>query len=214
MSRAGLWCKACDASLPYLQQAVCPVCATPSPRGEICGHCLAHPPVFAETRAAFSYAFPLDQLILAMKFHEQLALSHAFAEKLALCIDPIHLPDALIAMPLHAQRLRERGYNQSLLVATQLARSLKIPLLKHSCTRTRNTATQSSLPWKERGKNMRNAFLCELNLTGKHIALIDDVMTTGSSMNELAKAVQQAGASKISVWVIARTLKHMKQQPR
>lgn len=207
MTRDGLWCQACDDSLPYLQQTICPTCATPTPRGDICGHCLAHPPSFSATRAAFSYSFPLDQLILAMKFREQLALSQTFAEKLALRIDQSALPDLIIPMPLHPQRLRDRGYNQSLLIAAHLAKLLNIPMLPQGCARVRATATQSSLAWKDRNKNMRDAFRCDLNLIGKKVALLDDVMTTGASMNALAKAVQQAGAQHISAWVVARTLK-------
>jgi len=208
MSDNGLWCEVCAQALPYLDARHCPVCALPNPTGEICGRCLSHPTAFSHTLAVFSYDFPLDKLILAMKFGENLALANVFAEKLALLITTEKQPDFLIPMPLHPARLRERGYNQSLLIAQKLSRLSNIPLLTTACQRTRHTATQSSLPWKERSKNVRDAFSCERDLSGKHIALIDDVMTTGASLDALAKVVLKSGAREVSAWVVARTLPH------
>ena len=206
MSQDGLWCGACDAALPYFNTAHCPICALPTPRSEVCGHCLAQPPLFARTTAMFGYSFPLDKLIQGMKYGEQLALAHAFAKKLAQRIDKNHLPDYLIAMPLHPAKLRERGFNQSLLLAATLARELKLKLLPHACQRVRDTPPQSALPWKERKKNVRNAFSCNINLSGKRVVLVDDVLTTGASLNALAEAVSKKGAIEISAWVVARTL--------
>ena len=208
MSHDGLWCAACDAALPYFNGAHCPICALPTPSGDVCGHCLAQPPLFARTTAMFGYSFPLDKLIQGMKYGEQLALAHAFAKKLAQRIDKNHLPDYLIAMPLHPAKLRERGFNQSLLLATTLARELKLKLLPHACQRIRDTPPQSALPWKERKKNVRNAFSCNINLSGKRVVLVDDVLTTGASLNALAEAVSKKGAIEISAWVVARTLPH------
>lgn len=208
MSRDGLWCAACDRSLPYLDAAHCPRCALPSPNGEPCGKCLAHPPPFDRTHALFGYRFPLDKLIQRMKYSEQLSLAHAFAHRLAQRIPRTELPDYLIPMPLHPAKLRARGYNQSLLLARQLARTLKLELLPDTCQRTRDTPPQSTLPWKARAGNVRNAFRCDLDLNGKHIALVDDVLTTGASLGALAEAVRQRGAVEISAWVIARTLPH------
>lgn len=206
MSHDGLWCAACDAALPYLKAAHCPICALPTPTGEVCGHCLTQPPLFAHTTAAFAYAFPLDKLIQTMKYGEQLALAHAFAEKLARRIDQADLPDYLVPMPLHPARLRERGFNQSLLLAKILARELRLKFLPDACQRIRNTPPQSALPWKERDKNVRNAFRCDADLAGKKIVLVDDVMTSGASLDALAAAIKKRGASEVSVWVVARTL--------
>ncbi len=208
MSHDGLWCGACDAALPYLDELHCPVCALPNPTGEVCGHCLTHPPLFTHTTAVFSYAFPLDKLIQGLKYGEQLALAHAFAKKLMQRIDKNNFPDYVIAMPLHPAKLRERGFNQSLLLAATVARELHLKLLPSACRRVRDTPPQSALPWKERKKNVRNAFCCDLDLTGKRIALVNDVLTTGASLNALAEAVSKKGAIKISTWVIARTLPH------
>lgn len=208
MSHDGLWCAACDAALPYFNAAHCPVCALPTPSGEVCGHCLKQPPLFTRTTALFGYSFPLDKLIQGMKYGEQLALAHAFAKKLVQRIDKSNLPDCVIAMPLHPAKLRERGFNQSLLLAATVARDLKLELLPNACQRVRDTPPQSALPWKQRKKNVRNAFCCNIDLTGKRVALVDDVLTTGASLNALAEAVQQRGASQISAWVVARTLPH------
>jgi ComF family protein len=208
MSHNGLWCRACDAALPYLNAPHCPVCALPTHNGEVCGHCLAQPPLFTLATAVFGYAFPLDKLIQDMKYAEQLALAHAFAKKLVQAIDKSSLPDYVIAMPLHPAKLRERGFNQSLLLAATVARELKLKLLPNACRRVRDTPPQSALPWKERKKNVRNAFSCEMDLAGKRVALVDDVLTTGASLNALAEAVSKRGAIQISVWVVARTLPH------
>ena len=207
MSRDGLWCAACDRALPYLEAAHCPSCALPTPAGEVCGQCLKRPPLLARTTAVFGYAFPLDKLIQAMKYREQLALAHAFAGKLARRIDRTDLPDCIIPMPLHPAKLRQRGFNQSQLLAAGVARGLGLELLPHACRRVRDTPPQSALPWKERKKNMRNAFCCDTDLTGRRVALVDDVLTTGASLNALAEAVQKRGAAEISAWVVARTLK-------
>ena len=208
MGRDGLWCAACDAALPYFDAPHCPVCALPTPTGEVCGHCLAKPPSFSHTSAAFSYAFPLDKLIQAMKFGEQLALAHALALKLAQRIDASAAPDYVIPMPLHPAKLRERGFNQSLLIAATISRALGLVLLTDQCRRVRDTPPQSALPWQERNKNVRNAFCCDTDLTGKRVVLVDDVLTSGASLNALADAVRKRGASEIGAWVVARTLPH------
>ena len=206
MSRDGLWCKTCDAVLPYFNTPHCPVCALPNPTSEVCGHCVTQPPLFNRTTAVFSYTFPLDKLIQAMKYREQLALAHAFAKKLAQQINKGELPDYVVPMPLHPAKLRERGFNQSLLIAAAITRELNLKLLPNACRRLRDTPPQSALPWKERNKNVRNAFSCEMDLSGKRVALVDDVLTSGASLNALADAVSEKGAIQINTWVVARTL--------
>ena len=208
MSRDGLWCAACDTALPYFNAPHCPVCALPTPTGDVCGHCLAQPPSFTDTTAAFGYTFPLDKLIQAMKYGKQLPLAHTFAKKLAQRIDKNALPDYVIPMPLHPAKLRIRGFNQSLLLAATITHALNLKLLTNACQRVRDTPPQSALPWKERNKNVRNAFRCDVDLTGRHIAVVDDVLTSGASLNAFAEAAQKRGASRISAWVVARTLPH------
>lgn len=192
--------------MPYLDTPHCPICAQPTPQGEVCGHCLKKPPLFTRTAAVFSYQFPVDQLIQAMKYREQLALARIFSEKLLQRIDKTCLPDCVVAMPLHPKKLKSRGFNQAQLIAAPLARALDCPLL--ACHRLRDTPSQTSLPWKERSNNVRGAFGCNIDLSGQHVALVDDVFTTGASLNALACAVQKQGAREISSWVVARTVKN------
>ena len=203
-SHNGVWCAACDAGLPYLTLPHCPICALPSPGGEACGRCLQQAPQFDRTLAVYAYAFPLDKQVQALKFGKQLVLVNSLADKLAQCADV--KPDCIIPMPLHPARLRERGFNQSLELARRIAKQLHIPLLSDACQRVRDTPPQTTLRWKERSKNMRKAFTCTANLSGKHVAVVDDVMTSGTSLNELALALRSAGAREVSAWVIARTL--------
>jgi predicted amidophosphoribosyltransferase len=104
--------------------------------------------------------------------------------------------------------LKARGFNQSQLLATRIAARMNIPLLKHVCHRVRDTPPQSSLPVKERDKNMRKAFFISPtpDIVDKHIAITDDVMTTGASIGELARVLKLAGARQVSAWIVARTL--------
>lgn len=207
-SHSGLCCAACDADLPRLAAEHCPICALPSPCSGVCGECLKMPPPYDHTIAAYRYAFPVDKLIQALKFREHLILANYLAD--ALIPGIVLRPDCMIALPLHPLRLRERGFNQSMLLARRISNRLNIPLLHDFCERVRNTPAQSMLPWKERDKNMREAFACKpgSDVRGKHVAIMDDVMTTGASMSELARALKQAGASEVSAWVVARTLPH------
>lgn len=207
-SHAGLCCETCDAELPRLTEAHCPICALPTLAASVCGECLKLAPPFDHTVSAFSYNFPMDKLIQALKFHDRLVLVDYLADSIVVRANT--KPDWLLALPLHPARLRERGFNQSLLLARRISRRLGIPLLLDACERVRNTPPQSALPWKERGKNMRRAFICkpDADIRGKHIAIVDDVMTTGASIGELARALKQSGACEVSAWVVARTLPH------
>ena len=144
------------------------------------------------------------KLVQALKFNEQLHLANSLADKLV-CSIPAN-PDCVVPMPLHPARLQQRGHNQSLEIARRVAGKLGVPLLPHACQRVRDTPPQAALKWKERGKNMRKAFLCTADFAGKHVAMVDDVMTTGASLNELALALRRAGAREVSAWVVARTL--------
>jgi len=201
-----VWCSACDAALPCLNPAHCPVCALPVLDGLICGLCLQQPPHFKRTLAVYAYAFPLNKLVLAFKYGEKFHLAKLLGDKLAQGVTV--RPDCVVAMPLHPTRLQQRGFNQSLQLARSIARQLSLPLLPWACQRIRDTASQSTLPWKERDKNVRKAFKCTAEVAGKHVAVVDDVMTTGSTLNELALALLNAGATEVSVWVVARTLPH------
>ncbi len=199
-------CQACRRSLPQLPQNHCPICLLPVTTANICGACLKKPPAFTQSIAALQYTFPVNALIHSLKYQANLAIAPILAQLLTEKLTTTELPDFIIPMPLHPKRLRERGFNQALEISRSIAKVYKITLLADACKRNRNTPFQAALPWKERQKNIRNAFDCTLDLTGKHIAILDDVMTTGTTLNELAKVIRKQGATTISGWVIARTL--------
>jgi ComF family protein len=197
-------CEACEGDLPRHPPVRCPVCALPTPLGETCGECLKHPPHFDATRAAFAYAFPADALLRALKYQSRLAV----AEWAAIHIDPPGTrPDYLIPMPLHVNRLKTRGFNQAMEITRALSRRYSIPLLHEAVERVRETEPQAGLPRAERTRNMRNAFECKQEVAGKHVAIVDDVMTSGASLNELARTLKAAGAVQVECWVAARTLR-------
>lgn len=200
------FCPPCFDSLPRLSSPQCPVCALPGTGPDVCGACLAHPPAFERSRAAMSYTFPMDALLHSFKYGSNLAIASVLADLLAASVETAELPDYIVPMPLHPARLHERGFNQALEIARGVSRHLRVPLLPDVCRRIRDTPSQTGLPWKERGKNILNAFSCETNLAGKHVALLDDVMTTGATLNELAKVLRKGGVASVSAWVVARTL--------
>ncbi|HZQ72532.1 MAG TPA: ComF family protein [Burkholderiales bacterium] len=200
-----LLCAACLADLPRLPAAQCPRCALASPLGALCGRCLARPPHFDGTVAALAYAFPADALVHALKFRGELALAPLLASLLRERLAPLRDIDCVVPVPLAARRLRERGYNQAVEIARPVASALRAPLELALCERSRDTATQTELPWSERAKNVRGAFRATRPLGGASIAVVDDVMTTGSTLDELAATLKQAGAARVVNWVVART---------
>lgn len=201
-----LLCSACDIDLSHYRAPACPICALPTPNGQVCGACLKNPPAFDRTLAAFSYHFPIDRLLHAFKYSGDLALTEILATPLARLAASHPKPDLLLPMPLHPGRLKERGFNQSLEIAKPISRWLNIPLTADACQRTRDTPTQAGLKWKERRRNVRGAFACDLDLSGKKIAVLDDVMTTGATLNEISRILKNRGASEVSAWIVARTL--------
>ena len=130
-------------------------------------------------------------------------LAQLFIDKLN-SLELSEFPDLVIPMPLHPKRLQERGFNQALEIGHHLTRQLNIVLSSNSCRRIKNTPPQTDLPWKMREKNIQKAFSCNIDLSEKHVAVLDDVMTTGATLNELAKQLRKQGAKKITNWVIAR----------
>jgi ComF family protein len=199
----GLLCPGCAAELPALP-AHCPRCATPIPGGALCGDCLIRPPAFDHTTALWRYEFPCDRMIQALKYHARLALAGFFAGMLA--SKPLARVDLIVPMPLHPTRLAGRGFNQAVEIARPLSRLIAIPAELHGARRVKNTVPQTDLPYEERAKNVRGTFACGLDLSGLAIAIVDDVMTTGATLNELARTLKLAGAARVENWVIARTM--------
>lgn len=204
-SGAALLCAACAHELPQLPDALCPVCAEASPGGATCGACLKSPPHFDATVAAFRYAFPVDKLVQALKYRRRLATADFLAKAMLAAGAPAG--DIVVPLPLSAGRLRERGFNQAVELARPLARALALPLELDGCTRRRDTAPQATLPWKERRKNVRHAFECALDLSGKSVIVVDDVMTTGATLDEFAGTLKAHGVVRVINWVAARALK-------
>ena len=198
-------CPACAADLPRLTEPCCPRCALPNATGETCGRCLNKPPHFDAARAAYRYDFPLDKLIQSFKYGHRLALGDYFGRELALLAATLDA-DLIVPLPLHDERLRQRGFNQALELARALARARRLPIDATSCRRTRNTPAQAGLAWRERVKNLRDAFACSADLSGARIILVDDVMTTGASLDECARTLKLHGAAQVTALVLARAL--------
>lgn len=198
-------CTGCRTDLPHHAAPACPVCALPTLEGQVCGTCLRHPPAFDRTLAAFSYGFPVDRLLQAFKYAGNLALSDVLAEPLARIANMHPRPDMLLPMPLHPSRLKERGFNQAVEISRPIAKWLGIPLAANACRRTRDTSSQAGLKLKERRRNVRGAFACDLDLAGKKVAVLDDVMTTGATLNEISRVLKSCGAVEVNAWVVART---------
>jgi len=174
----------------------------------ICGDCLNHPPPYTRVFALYSYEPPLPSLIAGLKFEAEFSHASLFSTMMTHAIQSRwypeqNLPDCIIPMPLHPFRLRERGYNQAAEIAKPVARSLKIPL-NHGLIRIKPTLPQSSLTASERRKNTSRAFSSLQSYEGMHIALVDDVMTTGSTVRSAAAVIKTHGASRIDVWCCAR----------
>jgi len=199
-----LLCTQCEAELPRLERALCPRCALESPGGALCGRCLSQAPAYDATHAALAYDFPADALVHALKFRGELALAPLLAGLLAEKLRGERV-DHVVAVPLSAARLRQRGYNQ----AVEIARHLRKDVLELAlCERTRDAPPQMELPYAERQRNVRGAFRCTRALIGARVAVVDDVMTTGATLDEMARTLKRAGAVHVVNWVVARTLPH------
>ncbi len=206
-----LLCSSCLADLPRLSAERCPICALPTPDADICGACLKQAPHFDATEAIWRYEFPIDRMIQSLKYSRRLASADFFGEALAALsgngFKSAAPPDVILPVPLSTKRLAQRGFNQSVEIARPLARQLGVPLeLKR--IRRRDTAPQTGLPWKERAKNIRHAFECGIDLGGKTVLVVDDVMTTGATLDELARTLKAHGAARVENRVLARALKH------
>ena len=197
-----LLCASCNGALPRLARP-CPCCALPTQGGAMCERCEARRPPWTRAHAAFAYAYPLDRVLHAFKYRGALAYAPLFADALGRSVRTT--PDAIVALPLAAKRQRERGYNQAAEIARPLARSLRLPLLD-ALARTRDTPALATLPWRERQRAVAGAFAATMPLRGRTLALVDDVLTTGSTLRAATIELLAAGAARVDVWVVARTL--------
>ncbi|MCP4700381.1 MAG: ComF family protein, partial [Gammaproteobacteria bacterium] len=196
-TREAGFCDRCLADLPWLEGG-CPCCREAMSVPQICGKCQQNPPAFTRVEGLFRYDFPVNKLIVAGKFHEDLATLAVLGRLMARRIHIPVKPDVLIPVPLHKKRLRNRGYNQSMELAKPIARTTGIPLDSSVCERIRNTRPQVGLSGEDRRKNVRGAFkTARLDPAWRYVVLIDDVITSGRTVREIAKIFVQAGVQRV-----------------
>ena len=203
-------CRACLEDLPWHPISSCPQCGLDS-IGIVCGSCLNSPPDFDTTHAIFLYQFPIDAMMQRYKYGNSLNIGDSFGRFLSEKINSEYHSkniDLIIPMPMHPARIKQRGFNQALEIAKVLTKNQPEKLDYKIVIRQKLTPPQASLPLKERVKNIKGAFKVGGDLSGNRIAIVDDVMTSGASLNELAKTLKKAGAAHVECWVIARTLPH------
>jgi ComF family protein len=205
-------CSHCERELPFIKHA-CPRCGIEMEiNTQICGNCLKNPPPFDDTVTLFHYENPISKIIMDLKFQQKLVNAKILGELMAKHLNYLFAnnnypkPDCIIPVPLSAKRLRERGFNQALEIAKPIAKHLNIPIDINNCKRTRHTEAQAIIPANKRKSNIKNAFKIIKTINAKHVAIVDDVVTTGNTVIELSKTLQQAGIERISIWCCARTL--------
>ncbi|MGF6110733.1 ComF family protein [Pseudomonas frederiksbergensis] len=207
-------CTACETELPWLGDH-CQTCALPLPAsGLTCGQCLQQPPAFERVATPWTYSFPLDTLITRFKHNAKWPFGRLLGELLAQFLqhhfdEDLERPDALVPVPLATKRLRQRGFNQAAMLARWLSESLTIPCDETLLLRIQDTSAQQDLNAQARKRNLRNAFALApgASVAGRHLALIDDVLTTGATAQTLARLLMDAGAARVDVYCLARTPK-------
>ena len=210
----GQLCMACAADFP-LNHTACQHCAIPMSHVDTsvqrCARCLKAPPEYDLCWSPFIYAQPLEWMIQQLKFNDKLSiaplLTKLMAENLPDKLYKNNSPDVVIPMPLHPQRLKQRGFNQSYLLVKKLAKQLKLPIDLSACQRVVDTEHQTGKNAKQRRQNIRNAFTFDNACDYRHVLIFDDVMTTGSSVAELTKTIKRSGVKRVDVWCLARAEK-------
>jgi ComF family protein len=205
-------CRPCQRALPWLRHA-CQLCGRELNHPDLthCKHCLKSQPKHDKFIALYRYESPLPQLIMSAKFNRRQHTMHLLGCLMAEFLHDYYaqsslpLPTLIIPVPLHISRLRGRGFNQALLLAQPIAKTLSLPIDFAHCQRIRATAAQATIEKQQRLKNINNAFHVSPGLQGQHIAVIDDVLTTGQTLSVFTHALKQAGVKKIDVWCCART---------
>ncbi len=209
-----LICAACKADLPWLAHH-CRQCAEPLSRSKVatavplvCGRCLQQPPAFDRTLAALQYQFPVNRLIASLKQRARLDIlelaTELFVDRFESQIieDP---PQLIIPVPLHGRRLYQRGYNQAAEWSRRLSKRLAIPCDSQRCQRVIDTPHQQGLSARQRRLNLRRAFVVKQPAAFEHVAIVDDVMTTGTTLDLLAQVLKHSGVRRVDAWCLART---------
>ncbi|KRG68384.1 competence protein ComF [Pseudoxanthomonas dokdonensis] len=200
-------CQKCRLQL-LDNRSACQRCGLPLLAGDrLCGDCLQRPSALTEVHAAYQYGFPLDRLIPRFKFHRDLVAGKVLAQLMVQGLQALPSPPLLVPVPLHPARLRQRGYDQALELARALARQRSIPLRGDLLRRTRDTAPQSELDAAARKRNLRSAFAAPSSgRLPAHVVLIDDVMTTGATLQSAARCLRRAGVERVDAWICARVI--------
>ncbi len=205
-------CVACETELPWLGDH-CLQCALPLPaHGLSCGQCLKRPPAFTEVIAPWLYDFPVDSLITRFKHQSRWPMGRLLAELAGQFLqhrfdEGLTRPDCLLPVPLATRRLRQRGYNQAGMLAAWLGKNLNLPVDDRQLLRVRETTAQQDLDAKSRKRNLNGAFkvVDAAWVQGRHLALVDDVLTTGSTADVIARTLLRCGAQRVDVYCLART---------
>lgn len=198
-----LVCDPCVADLPWLREC-CLRCAQPLAHGGTCGECQCSPPAFDGAMAAFEYRFPIDRLVHRFKFGGDLAIGRWLGDQIAERVRGLDNPGVIVAPPLSPRALRERGFNQAVELAKSVGRALDVRVEVAALRKVRETAPQRTLGRRSRQSNLRGAFACEIDVSGTHVAIVDDVITTGATASSVAEAIRRAGAASVRAWAAAR----------
>jgi ComF family protein len=198
-------CALCRAALPWNEHA-CPRCGLALAGAEpVCGMCRLAPPPLQRVQCALHYQFPIDRLLPRLKFHGDLAAGAVLAQLTHWALDPQDPPQALVPVPLHPARLRQRGYDQALEIARVLARLGAPPVCARALHRVRATTAQTRLDARARQHNLQDAFAVRSGVAlPAHVALVDDVMTTGATLHACARVLLAAGVRRVDAWCVAR----------
>lgn len=205
-SATGRFCPSCYAELPLQPAGVCSCCGAPEPGAAVCARCFHRAPAFDSCLSAYIYRYPVDQIIKKLKYRARLDLAHALAQPLLETTGRglEVVPDCLLPTPLHYARLRSRGFNQAREIARVLSQRLSLPVDDQLVRRHRPTAQQFELRPEQRARNVKGAFSLLKTMGYKNIAVVDDILTTGSTAHELARLLKRHGAQHVQVWCLAR----------
>lgn len=206
-ARRDRWlCPACSATLALLPAARCRRCAVPLTGALVCPRCYREPPRFEQIICRHPYEGPVRDLVHRLKYRRA---RHLVGTLVSLIVDDVAAlprPDVVVPVPLHPARARQRGFNQAALLASAIGDALNVRVDAAALERTRDTPSQVSLPFDQRRANVRGAFAGRGNTRGLTVLLVDDVCTTGSTLDACALALRRAGAVSVTAVVIARVL--------
>lgn len=199
-------CAGCATELPIIETH-CRHCGIPMPHDDLCGDCLLAAPAFTRCIAALRYEAPISHLVGAFKYQGDFNAGRVLSQLLIgrLRQECDLAVDALVPVPLHWRRRWQRGFNQSEIIADEVSRALDIPMHTNGLRKIRHSSAQQNLDASARQKNLRDAFTCTRDVSGLHLAVIDDVVTTGATANAIAQLLREHGAASVQIWALTRT---------